>query len=218
MGFAFVRRVRILLQTHRVFVRACMHGSLWKRYLENRDVWEVPAWSACCVYGPAKSIHSSSQPLNGKSAWWWRGCGWWQWWWWSSWWPKGTYIEICAFLTIWDQLIGGPTGCNFCRKKNLCFHIEQWLIFLLSISNSITTRRSRSKRWGLDVGMYRSLLLPIGLVPACVANGVLYLSLSCVVVLCCLFCVVLSMCMCCLVYVYVLCCLCACVLLSLCLF
>ena len=36
------------------------------------------------------------------------------------------------------------------------------------------------------------------------SNGVLYLSLSCVVVLCCLF-------MCCVVYVYVLCCLCACV-------
>jgi len=51
-----------------------------------------------------------------------------------------------------------------------------------------------------------------------VANGVLYLFLSCVVVLCRLFCVVLSMCMCCVVYVYVLCCLCACVLLSLCLF
>ena len=153
MGSTFVRRVRILLQTHRQegegaysCVRVCMevYGSvIWRIEMSER----VLVWSACCVYGPAKSIHSSSQPLNGKSAWWWWwGCGWWQWWWWSSWWPTGTYIEICAFLTIWNQLIGGPTGCNFCRKKNLCFHIEQWLIFLLSISNSITTRCSRSKR------------------------------------------------------------------------
>jgi len=50
-------------------VRVCMevYGSvIWRIEMSER----VLVWSACCVYGPAKSIHSSSQPLNGKSAWW----------------------------------------------------------------------------------------------------------------------------------------------------
>ena len=69
MGCTFVRRVRILLQTHRQEgaaysrVRVCMevYGSvIWRIEMSER----VLVWSACCVYGPAKSIHSS---LNGNA-------------------------------------------------------------------------------------------------------------------------------------------------------
>ena len=37
-----------------------VYGSvIWRIEMSER----LLVWSACCVYGPAKSIHSSSQPL-----------------------------------------------------------------------------------------------------------------------------------------------------------
>ena len=118
MGFAFVRRVRILLQTHRQegegaysCVRVCMevYGSvIWRIEMSER----VLVWSACCVYGPAKSIHSSSQPLNGKSAWWW----WWGWGWRRQrWWSD----DVVNIKLINNQVL------QVAKVGFRCWHVSQ---------------------------------------------------------------------------------------------